>query len=178
MPQAVPVPDAAVSTPTTARWQSPLVSLACGLVGFSVVFIGLVVTLRASAERVANPLVFDPAVIDLGEVEIGESYPIQTTLTNRSSRTIEIVGHQVSCGCLTVGAIPESIPAGGTAELSATIEPDRIGNVVQTLWLNVQGVRNQPTLNLQLHVSTDVSQDDAQAANLSSQTPLAHFKRS
>ena len=93
MPQAVPVPDAAVSTPTTARWQSPLVSLACGLVGFSVVFIGLVVTLRASAERVANPLVFDPAVIDLGEVEIGESYPIQTTLTNRSSRTIEIVGH-------------------------------------------------------------------------------------
>ena len=104
-------------------------------------FVALNRTFSASGPR-ASALSFDPSVVDLGEIALGDSKSATVRIRNTgpSPRTITIAA--ASCGCTVPTWPTEPIPGGSSAEATVTMKPTgKVGERVdKTVTYVIDGV--------------------------------------
>lgn len=69
------------------------------------------------------------AVLDLGEVPVGEVQCFTVSLTNTGAGALEIVGIESSCECLQILSYRRAMPPGTTNAVRLWLRPDREGVV-------------------------------------------------
>lgn len=69
------------------------------------------------------PIVFEPAVLDLGEMQADVPKAGVIKLRNVSGKPVKVLKAIPGCGCTTVGAPQEPIQPGEAAEIEITLKP-------------------------------------------------------
>jgi ankyrin repeat protein len=77
------------------------------------------------AMQVSNevPIVFEPSVLDLGEMQADVPKAGMIKLRNVSSKPVKVLKAIPGCGCTTVGAPQDPIQPGEAAEIEITMKP-------------------------------------------------------
>ena len=77
------------------------------------------------APQVSNevPIVFEPAVLDLGEMQADIPKAGVVKLRNVSAKPVKVLKAIPGCGCTTVGAPQDPIQPGEAAEIEITMKP-------------------------------------------------------
>lgn len=103
------------------------------------------VTPRAVPRATVNGLYVDPAALDLGEVWEHPQHVIRFKVVNDSGTSKVVERFAGSCGCTTIEPQGLTLPPGGSAELTATIDltersPQLLGVARRPLRVEVQPV--------------------------------------
>ncbi|MDA0802691.1 MAG: ankyrin repeat domain-containing protein [Planctomycetota bacterium] len=69
------------------------------------------------------PVVFEPGVLNLGEMQAEVPKTGKIGLRNTSDKEVKITKAIPGCGCTTAGAPKDPIPPGGIAEVEITLKP-------------------------------------------------------
>lgn len=77
------------------------------------------------APQVSNevPIIFEPAVLDLGEMQADIPKAGVVKLRNISTKPVKVLKAIPGCGCTTVGAPQDPIQPGEAAEIEITLKP-------------------------------------------------------
>ncbi|MDA0214119.1 MAG: ankyrin repeat domain-containing protein [Planctomycetota bacterium] len=69
------------------------------------------------------PIVFDPPIMDLGEMQADVPKTGKLTIRNVTDKPVTIARAIAGCGCTTANAPKDPIPAGGSTEMEITLKP-------------------------------------------------------
>ena len=79
--------------------------------------------LQGGPQRRSGGLVFEPRILDLGEIALGSSRSGEVTVRNPTPAPLAITIAAPSCGCTKVTWPQEPIPPGGSASATVTMTP-------------------------------------------------------
>ncbi|MSR28052.1 MAG: DUF1573 domain-containing protein [Phycisphaerales bacterium] len=80
----------------------------------------------AGGQQVASgppPIVFEPAILNLGEMQADVPKTGKITIRNVSDKPVTIIKAVPGCGCTTANAPKEPIPVGGSTDMEITLKP-------------------------------------------------------
>lgn len=69
------------------------------------------------------PITFEPAILNLGEMQAEVAKTGKIGLRNTSDQPVKVTKAVPGCGCTTAGAPKDPIPPGGIAEVEITLKP-------------------------------------------------------
>ncbi len=69
------------------------------------------------------PIVFEPAILDLGEMQADVPKTGKLLIRNVTDKPVTIARAIPGCGCTTANAPKDPIPAGGSVEMEITLKP-------------------------------------------------------
>ena len=72
----------------------------------------------------SNPLQLNTEIIEMGEVNAGESETAVFEVINSSKQIRTILGAKSGCGCLRIQPLPAKVPAGGKQRFSVEVLAD------------------------------------------------------
>jgi ankyrin repeat protein len=85
-----------------------------------------------------QPIKFEPALLDLGEMQADVAKTGKITIKNVIDKPIKVTKIVPGCGCTTTGAPPGEIPPGGTADVDITLKPGSKAGVPLTKMVTFQ----------------------------------------
>lgn len=106
-----------------------------------------------------------PTQLDLGTGKPGDRLEYSVAVTNHSSRAVTLIGGTSDCSCLTTGALPITIPPGGTTSFPIRLKiPTKAVGVMTRNATVFTDDANQPVIGFQLacYVVADATGTDVE----------------
>ncbi len=114
----------ATGKPTSAAGRTPDVPVASkGAAGLSNTAPNVATAPGQAAPLTPAPIVFEPAILNLGEMQAEVPKTAKIGLRNTSDKAVTVTKAVPGCGCTTAGAPKDPIPPGGIAEVEITLKP-------------------------------------------------------
>jgi hypothetical protein len=133
----------------------PVIVVACLLVIFCVWSFVMYGNLNSGLAVMNGFLVFvDEAVLDLGDIPVGETRTGKFKINNASSKPVVILGAWTDCSCLVTDELPMTIPSRSKVDFDVKLQTDSSmtgRHIVREVILNLDV--DQPAIGLKIKFS-------------------------